>query len=200
MLPAPKHSSGKEVGRVLLPHSLSKKPVSTSNTAKKPPVKANPKSSELHKVKAGISTVKEDSDDEEESGSFFSLGQVDKPEPFVGPSTENFTPAVKDNTTALLHEPSLRGPWLGPAAATDLLGPSNPSLSNTSGKTLSNLRDNYVTSNASIGGTQENPAVAGSSDMEGPIHMVEYSADQVSNRQFIFFRKKNHADIKIYIP
>ena len=193
MLPAPKHASAKEVGRVLLPHSLSKKPAPSTPATKKLPTKTVSMSSEYRGVNVENIDVREDSDEDNESINFFSLGQDEKPAgPSVGPSVDNFSTTSKDNATRLLHEPSLRGPWLGPAApASDLLGPSlkptTASLSsNRSEGTLSNLGDKYVTTSATVSKNLENAdesmvATAGSSDMEGPVYMAEYSNEQASS-------------------
>ena len=192
MLPAPKHASAKEVGRVLLPHSLSKKPASTTQVTKKPSAKTVSMSSEYRGVNVGNIDSKEDSDEDDESINFFSLGQDEKPVgPQVGPSLENFSTTGKDNNTRLLHEPSLRGPWLGPAApASDLLAPSfkptSASLSsNRSEGVLSNPRDKYITQSATVSKNLENVdeslmATAGSSVMKGPVYMAEYNNEQVS--------------------
>ncbi len=115
---------------MLLPHSLSKPKAAPKSTAKKTPVQVAPKlplTASLHSK----DDSDDDDDDNEGSASFFSLGQKDTYETVFASSTQTGV-APSSAQVNTMHEPSLRGPWLGPAAqASDLLGPAlNPVRAN----------------------------------------------------------------------
>ena len=193
LLPAPKHASTKEVGRVLLPHTLSNK--TNAAATKKAPKQTVPRPPVHSGLSSGVTDSKDGSDDEDDSVNFFSLGQEDKPiTPTVNPLPEArdaSTTTARNISSGVIHEPSLRGPWLGPAApASDLLGPSlqpaGLSMPSYSKKAVTDIKDNYVTTTAAANINVDSPQVV-APELEindGPIHTTQYSGDygQVKSR------------------
>lgn len=174
LLPAPKNATTKEVGRVLIPHSLQKKGNTTTNSLpKKAPAHAVAKPASLSGVRD-----RDDSDDEDgDSVNFFSLGDKDTHTgPIPGPSVSNISvPRSTVSSVEPMHEPSLRGPWLGPALPTsDLLGPSSlgpagPSLPSHSNSTPYDMN-------------QTAAATSDSYNAEGPLYTPEYPPEYAQVR------------------
>ena len=113
MLPKPRNASLKETNRILLPHTLSKKPAQ-SKPAVNPAAKKMPPSQPASAKSKPIGLAASyDSDEEEETGtaSFFSFGNTSKTEP---------SPLQTTDTRSETADPRQAKP-LGTAA-----GPSQP--------------------------------------------------------------------------
>ena len=175
-MPEPKHANTKEVGRVLVPHSLSKKPApKPANTQQGLKRKLNhSQTGELNK-KLPVGDV--DSDEEDTGGSFFSFGGDDsvasaspmetQPAYSAAPKPQVQKQSSDDSSE---HRPSLRGPWLGIA---------QPASSLLSGPLASTHTASHVTPpgpvlKASVQSEQSEEAASGSEDVSemesGPMY------------------------------
>ncbi len=115
LLPEPKHASTKETGRVLVPHSLSKRPAPKPSSTQGLKRKLNSQTVPQNKTLP----VGDDSDEEDTGGNFFSFGAGDSvsPAPMETQPTHSGLPKPQvqkqSSIDASEHRPSLRGPWLG---------------------------------------------------------------------------------------
>ena len=182
VLPPPKNATTKEVGRDLLPHSLSKKTTTatsastanrkgpTQSFARTEPLPVRPNSTKTH-------ASKEDSDDDDDGSNvnFFSLGSKPDDTTFTD---DTVTPGVSATAgrarSEPIHEPSLRGPWLGPAMpASNLLGtlPAGP---------MGTAQSDILPRNEKPAGVHEGfsePVAGSSASVQGPEYTTQVCSD-----------------------
>ena len=165
---------------------LSKKTSAAPCATKKAPTQPVSKPTMHGGPNNAVLNSKDDSNDEEESVNFFSLGHEEKHiAPTLGTLSDVWDmpkATVRNISSGVMHEPSLQGPWLGPAApASDLLGPSLPpaghSMPSCSNKAATGIMGNNPTISTSVNIMDSQDQIPSESYQEGPLHTTQYSGD-----------------------